>query len=227
LPLKWWILRVVLHFLHIYMRLREDQRFSLQKGVHGLRQAALQVGRRLFPGDPQAIFFLTLAEVQDCASQAASAGPLLSTAQERRRDFEKIQRLAAPVFLKGNQPYLPAAQHALIDGHVAMRGVPVSPGKGRGHARVMAGPEDLERVAPSVQPGDILVTKSTDPAWTPILLKLGGLVMETGGALSHGAVIAREYGIPAVVGLVNATQEIVDGELLEVDGSQGLVIRLG
>ena len=74
--------------------------------------------------------------------------------------------------------------------------------------------------------GDVLVVASTDPAWTPLFLKAGALVMETGGFMSHGAIVAREFGIPAVVNLPGILNEITDGEQIEVDGWQGTVTRL-
>jgi pyruvate,water dikinase len=78
-----------------------------------------------------------------------------------------------------------------------------------------------------VAPGEILVTPSTDPGWTPLFLTAGGLVMEMGGANSHGAVVAREYGIPAVVGVPGATARITTGQQLTVDGTSGVVAVVG
>jgi phosphohistidine swiveling domain-containing protein len=75
-----------------------------------------------------------------------------------------------------------------------------------------------------LKPGEILVAPSTDPGWTPLFLTAGGLVMEMGGAMSHGSIVAREYGIPAVVGVPNATERIETGQMLKVDGSSGTVV---
>jgi rifampicin phosphotransferase len=74
-----------------------------------------------------------------------------------------------------------------------------------------------------IEPGEILVAPSTDPGWTPLFLTAGGLVMEMGGAMSHGSVVAREYGIPAVVGVAHATTRIVTGQRITVDGGAGTV----
>jgi pyruvate,water dikinase len=74
-----------------------------------------------------------------------------------------------------------------------------------------------------LEPGEILVAPSTDPGWTPLFLTAGGLVMEMGGMMSHGAVVAREYGIPAVVGVAGATERIATGDTVTVDGSSGVV----
>ncbi len=81
----------------------------------------------------------------------------------------------------------------------------------------------LDPVGAYLEPGEILVAPSTDPGWTPLFLTASGLVMEMGGAVSHGAVVAREYGIPAVVGVPGATERITTGQCITVDGSAGMV----
>jgi pyruvate,water dikinase len=81
----------------------------------------------------------------------------------------------------------------------------------------------LSPLGARLEPGEILVAPSTDPGWTPLFLTAGGLVMEMGGMMSHGAVVAREYGIPAVVGVAGATERISTGQLVTVDGSAGAV----
>jgi pyruvate,water dikinase len=77
-----------------------------------------------------------------------------------------------------------------------------------------------------LQPGEIMVCPGTDPSWTPLFLTAAGLVMEVGGMMTHGAVVAREYGIPAVVGVDQATKRLVDGQRIRVDGSSGLIALL-
>ncbi|GAA2899113.1 hypothetical protein GCM10020220_105850 [Nonomuraea rubra] len=81
----------------------------------------------------------------------------------------------------------------------------------------------LDPIGAHLEPGEILVCPSTDPGWTPLFLTAGGLVMEMGGAMSHGAVVAREYGIPAVVGVPGATQRITSGQEITVNGAAGTV----
>ena len=101
-------------------------------------------------------------------------------------------------------------------------GIPVGMGRVTGVARLLTTPQQGERLGR----GEILVVPSTDHAWTPLFLKAGGLVMETGGYLSHGVIVAREFGIPAVVNLPGILQQLQDGDRLEVDGDKGLVRRL-
>ena len=99
-----------------------------------------------------------------------------------------------------------------------MIGLPVSSGVMEGPARVILRMEDADLVE-----GDILVTAFTDPSWTPLFVSIKGLVTEVGGLMTHGAVIAREYGIPAVVGVENATRLIKDGQRIRVNGTEGYV----
>lgn len=116
----------------------------------------------------------------------------------------------------GTEPEAVTAEGVSTDG--ALAGSPASTGTVTGRARVV-----LDPVAAHLEPGEILVAPSTDPGWTPLFLTAGGLVMEMGGSNSHGAVVAREYGIPAVVGVPEATLKIETGQLITVDGAAGLV----
>jgi pyruvate,water dikinase len=100
----------------------------------------------------------------------------------------------------------------------ALLGLPVSVGTIEGRARVILDLADAE-----LEPGDILVTPYTDPSWTPLFVAISGLVTEVGGQMTHGAVIAREYGLPAVVGVQSATQLIRDGQRIRVHGTEGYV----
>jgi len=101
----------------------------------------------------------------------------------------------------------------------ALPGLAVSGGVAVGRARVVL---DIKE-AGKIEKGDILVTKFTDPSWTPAFISVGGLVTEVGGMATHGAVITREYGLPAVVGVTDATKHIKDGDLIRVDGNFGYV----
>jgi len=137
----------------------------------------------------------------------------------RSAEYEfELRRRHLPRFLlsDGTEPALElAAGEADAD---VLRGTPASAGQVVGCARVI-----LEPTGARLGPGEILVAPSTDPGWTPLFLTAGGLVMEMGGMMSHGAVVAREYGIPAVVGVAGATDHIASGQRLTVDGSAGTV----
>jgi pyruvate,water dikinase len=100
-------------------------------------------------------------------------------------------------------------------------GIAVSPGIATGAARILYTPTDAARL----QQGDVLVAPSTDPGWTPLFLGASAIVVETGGFLSHGAIVAREYGIPAVANIPGILTALRDGESITVDGSRGCVVR--
>jgi len=96
--------------------------------------------------------------------------------------------------------------------------VPISPGVVQGRVKVLQSANEKKLL-----PGEILVARATDPGWTPLFINAKGIILEIGGALQHGAVVAREYGIPCVSGLDDATSILKDGQLVEVDGSNGIV----
>src|SRR5438132_13898376 len=111
------------------------------------------------------------------------------------------------------------AEAALVSVGEGLRGSPASPGVVSGTARVIRSPAGAR-----LEPGEILVAPSTDPGWTPLFLTAGALVREMGGMMSHGAVVARECGVPAVVGVAGATDQITTGQRVTVDGSAGTVV---
>ena len=124
----------------------------------------------------------------------------------------------ALVFHAGTALYGEAAPSADA-GPGTLAGSPASPGTYTGIARVV-----MEPAGARLEPGEILVAPSTDPGWTPLFLTAGALVMEMGGMMSHGAVVAREYGLPAVVGVPDATSRISTGDWVTVDGAAGSVV---
>lgn len=102
----------------------------------------------------------------------------------------------------------------------SLTGIGVAAGRAVGQARRIYHPHEGERLAY----GDVLVAPSTDPAWTPLFLRASAVVMETGGVISHGAIVAREYGIPAVVNVLGVMELVSEGQMIEVDGDQGKVV---
>ncbi|BCJ73185.1 phosphoenolpyruvate synthase [Catellatospora sp. IY07-71] len=167
-------------------------------------------GRLAEAGD---VYFVDLAE-----ARAGLAGTDLRDLVARRRHAydEELRRRHIPRVLLSDGTEPGVAPAAAADG--ALTGTPASAGQVTGVARVIMDP-----VGAHLEPGEILVAPSTDPGWTPLFLTAGGLVMEMGGANSHGAVVAREYGIPAVVGVPDATGRITTGQLITVDGAAGTV----
>ncbi|MCA1687763.1 MAG: hypothetical protein LC714_04045 [Actinobacteria bacterium] len=172
-----------------------------------------EAGRLEQAGD---IFFVTLPEARTTLTTGAD---LRSVVRERRTDYEhELNRRRVPRILlsDGTEPAAEEALDAAADG--VLRGTPASAGVVSAQARVI-----LDPTGARLEPGEILVAPSTDPGWTPLFLTAGGLVMEMGGAMSHGAVVAREYGIPAVVGVPDATERITTGQRITVDGSAGTI----
>ena len=160
-------------------------------------------------------FFLTLPELR----RAIAGEDLRDTVVERRGLYRReLTRRHIPRVLLSDGTDAETELAPATD--AAIRGTPASPGIARGIARVIRSP-----VGARLEPGEVLVAPSTDPGWTPLFLTAGALVMEMGGMMSHGAVVAREYGIPAVVGVPDATGRIATGEQVTVDGSAGTVAR--
>ncbi|MGH2371293.1 MAG: PEP-utilizing enzyme, partial [Chloroflexota bacterium] len=143
--------------------------------------------------------------------------------RERRASYaQELKRRHLPRILlsdgtePGAEPQAIPTITAGADG--VLRGTPASAGTITAMARVILDPQGAR-----LEPGEILVAPSTDPGWTPLFLTAGGLVMEMGGPMSHGAVVAREYGIPAVVGVPGATERLTTGQRVTVDGAAGII----
>ncbi|MGH8887267.1 MAG: PEP/pyruvate-binding domain-containing protein [Egibacteraceae bacterium] len=201
--------------------LREAPKFHLVALLARVRsQLLVPVGEELARAGRlercEDLFFLDLSEARQLVAGAEDLRPVI---RERRASYAaELRRRHVPRVLlsDGTEPMV-AEGAAVSDG--ALRGAPASAGLVTGTARVV-----LDPVGARLEPGEILVAPSTDPGWTPLFLTAGGLVMEMGGAMSHGAVVAREYGIPAVVGVPGATERIRTGDQITVDGSAGTVV---
>ena len=214
--------RVLLRFLlgraRALMGSRELPKFTLIRRIFTpLRALVRPVGEELAAAGrlehPDDVYFLTLAE----ARAALAGADMRATVAAHRATFERERaRRRIPRVLLSDGTDAEVALVEVTEG--ALRGSPASPGAVTGTARVILSPRGAH-----LEPGEILVAPSTDPGWTPLFLTAGGLVMEMGGMMSHGAVVAREYGIPAVVGVANATERIATGDTITVDGSSGVV----
>jgi len=231
-PLGWAKQEAFNHMLHLarcYMPLREEQRFYWQKTLALLRRLFLLLGEHMTKNgilaQPAQIFFLTKPEVNAYVQHHANGADyaMLAATRERqftqlRHEFDMAPEWSYPPFLRGNAPLkteLPGRGQEL-------RGRGVSPGLARGRVIVLFSPAEFDQV----RAGDVLVTRSIDPGWTSIFGLLSALVVEHGGQLSHGAVVAREYGLPAVAGIPAITRLLRDGDVVIVDGSNGIVRKL-
>jgi pyruvate,water dikinase len=166
--------------------------------------------------EPEDVFFLTFQEFHDAARTHAAVDERLIAA--RKEAHEAYQALTPPRVLTSEGEALSGAWRRDDVPAGALTGLAVSAGTVEGRARVILDMADAE-----VEPGDILVTAFTDPSWSPLFVAVKGLVTEVGGLMTHGAVIAREYGLPAVVGVADATRLIEDGRRIRVHGTDGYV----
>jgi pyruvate,water dikinase len=214
----------------LFAGLRESPKYQLVLGLAEVRKqlalvgAALAADGRLESADD--VFFLDFDELRQALghTSATTAGRQRNVRElivERRAAYSsELGRRHIPRVLlsDGTEPeVLYAGRAAAADG--ALTGSPASAGSVTAAARVI-----LDPVGAHLEPGEILVAPSTDPGWTPLFLTAGGLVMEMGGPNSHGAVVAREYGIPAVVGVPEATVRLATGQYITVDGGAGTVV---
>lgn len=162
------------------------------------------------------IFFLTLSETHT----ALAGTDVQELVSERRATFTReLARRSVPLVLlsDGTEPLTPPQRIAQAE-EGTLQGAPASPGIVTALVRVILDPHDAR-----LEPGEILAAPSTDPGWTPLFFKAAGLVMDAGGTMAHGAIVAREYGIPAVVGVAGATARITTGSRLTVNGSTGTI----
>jgi pyruvate,water dikinase len=203
---------------------RENWKNEMVRQLAVLRQAFLILGDRLHKTGvlslAEDIFFLELAEIEILA-QSRIEFDVPTRIADRRAEYENNKACTPPPVVVGRfDPH----KHALpqIDVARELKGIAVSPGVATGKARVILRTDDHEYV----EGGEILVAPFTDPAWTPYFLPAAGVVMDQGGVLSHGAIIAREYGIPAVVNVGPASKIIQTGQMLRVDGDRGVVTIL-
>jgi pyruvate,water dikinase len=232
--LRWWqrmVLRPIIGLARRYAQLREDQRYYWQKSLALTRRAYLRIAAlgaaQALVAAPQDIFYATRQEIEAYVRGEMDASFLRARIAARQmewraywQDYTARGAAATPHFLRGDVPVFENKSHVAETN--VWRGRGVSPGMVRGVARIVRDPRDLGRVGA----GEILVAPSTDPAWTSVFARLGGLILERGGVLSHGAVVAREYELPAVAAVAEITRVLCDGDWIELDGTSGAVKRI-
>jgi pyruvate,water dikinase len=209
-------------------RTREDALFDVGLAWTPMHRAALELGRRLVQMGvlhrPDDVFWLTLTEIQ-----AALVKPEALHAQitERQADHQVWSQVQAPYLLPvDSQPafwwgwIFPTPELQRHPDAYTLAGLGVSPGKVTAVARVIHSLDEME----NLRPGEILVTRTTTPAWTPLFARAAGLVTDLGGPLAHGSIVAREVGIPAVMGTGTATHKIRDGQTITILGAEGKVL---
>ncbi|TXL89261.1 rifamycin-inactivating phosphotransferase [Streptomyces sp. IB2014 016-6] len=198
---------------------REYPKYAIISRYFVYKRALLEEAERLVRAgvlpEKEDVFHLTFQEFRDVVRSKQVDGRLV---QRRKEAFRSYQALTPPRVLTSDGEAVTGAYRRDDAPAGALIGLPVSAGTVEGRARVIL---DIARA--DLDPGDILVTAFTDPSWSPLFVGIAGLVTEVGGLMTHGAVIAREYGLPAVVGVEGATRLIRDGERIRVHGTDGYV----
>lgn len=222
-PLKRAVLRWLFKYNAIYMAIRDNHRYYVDRNWYEVRRIYRSYGRRLVDrgvlGDRDEVFFLGTTEVEAGLRGELDAVEAAKRVRTRRTVWNVTLRQQGPKFLRGWTPYAQRAYDTSGSPETEIAGIAASPGSARGTARVVYDVSGLG----AVRDGEILVTRQTDPSWTAVFGRIGGLVLETGGVLSHGTSLCREYGLPCVTAVERATTRIPEGSEIELHGSAGAV----
>lgn len=222
-PLRRGALAALLALTRRFIYLREELKNLITLREDRARRVYRLVAKRLVAEErlrsPDDVYFLTAREVRSLVAGTSTPADAQRTADLRRQEFEWCRQLVMPKLIDGEA--MPVTLETLSADR-SLSGIGVYPGRVEGRARVILDP----RLDAAIAPGEILVAPVTDAGWTPLFIHASGLVVEVGGLLSHGSVVAREYGLPAVVGVDGATRRIRSGDRIAVDGAAGRVFIL-
>ncbi len=198
---------------------REYPKYLMIERYWIIKQALLQEAVKLVQKEviqeKEDIYYLSFEELREVVHTNRLDYSIIT---KRKEEYELYEKLTPPRLMTSEGEVMSGAYDTGNIPQGALAGIPVSSGTIEGRARVVLKMEDAH-----MEEGDILVTAFTDPSWTPVFVSIKGLVTEVGGMMTHGAVIAREYGLPAVVGVENATRLIKDGQRIRVNGAEGYV----
>ncbi len=204
------------------MGARESPKFFAVRMMYIIHRELLKVGREFAASGElehaDDLFYLTIAEIRALAARENRDWRGLIAGRRSAYEREMRRRQIPRLLLSDGRAFYEGIAAHEGDSENRISGSPVSPGVAEGNVHVVLDPRRA-----NLQPGEILVCPGTDPSWTPLFLSAGALVMETGGMMTHGSVVAREYGIPGVVGVHNATTRLKTGQRVRVDGSRGVV----
>jgi len=218
------MLRGAARRVRLLMGARESPKFIAVRAMGIVRMVLLEVGEEFASAGtiscPDDLFFMHVVELKALAHSEARDWKALIAARRLAYERELRRRLVPRVLVSDGRAFYEGVGAGTDTGD-AITGSPVSPGVIEGIVHVVLDPRDAR-----LAPGEILVCPGTDPAWTPLFMAAGGLVMEVGGMMTHGSVVAREYGIPAVVGVHQATLRLKDGQHIRLDGTTGRIVIL-
>ncbi len=206
--------------LRNFVGYREYPKYGIVNRYFAYKQALLKEAKQLVIAgiiqEKEDVYYLTFEELHEVVVCTHRVD--YSTISKRKEEYKYYEKLTPPRVITSDGEIIAGKykrENLPVD---AIIGLPVSAGVVEGRARVILNIEEAD-----LKDGDILVTSFTDPSWTPLFVSIKGLVTEVGGLMTHGAVIAREYGLPAVVGVDHATQRIKDGQRIRVHGTEGYV----
>jgi pyruvate,water dikinase len=198
---------------------REYPKYAMVHRYFVYKQALLKEAERLVQAgiihEKEDIYYLTFDELREVVRTHRLDYGIIS---KRKDEYKFYEKLTPPRVITSDGEIIASEYKRENLPAAALVGLPVSSGVIEGRARVILHMEDAD-----LENGDILVTSFTDPSWTPLFVSIKGLVTEVGGLMTHGAVIAREYGLPAVIGVERATKLIKDGQRIRVNGTEGYV----
>ncbi|EHL06126.1 pyruvate phosphate dikinase, PEP/pyruvate binding domain protein [Desulfitobacterium hafniense DP7] len=220
--LKAKLVRRLIRIVRNYLPVREHPKYLIMKLILLCKRAFLAEAKYLVEkgllATEKDIFYVNFWELYQAIQDNHS---LTGLVEQRKEECRHYKKLSAPRLLTsdGEEPKASYQREDLPVG--SLIGMPVSSGRVEGIARVVTDPAQA-----SVNKGEILVAPFTDPGWTPLFINASGLVMEVGGLLTHGTVVAREYGIPAVVGITDVTKKIRTGQKIRVEGDAGYILIL-
>lgn len=216
--------RILRRLIDVYRHLgglREHHKYLVIQHFEIYRQAILKAAEKLvqadFLNERDDVFYLTMAELQSLENRKF-VKDVHELIVERKQEEQLNKKRTPPRVMTSDGEIITGRRRDVNAPEGSLIGTPVSSGVVEGYARVVLHPEDA-----SLNEGEIMIAPFTDPGWTPLFHSAKALVMEVGGMMTHGAVVAREYGIPSVVGIDHATEIIKDGAYIRVDGTQGFV----
>ncbi len=205
-----------------FLALREDLRYCLDKIFYRIRKILIAISKTpqfaSLKDIPDSIFFMTLTELRAVFSGQLTVDSLHSKIKTRRQTFYQEQDRPPAYCLRMDKPS-EAIMTSADSSTTILSGIPASSGVVEGVARVIRHTDEFHLL----KPGEILVAFNTDPGWTPLFMSAAGVIVEMGGILNHCAIVAREYGIPAVVGIEQVSRKIETGRKVRLDGNTGVV----